>query len=185
MAQKKKDPISDPTSNIKVTMPSKISSSLSEAFSGRPINPVVELQGENSHLSWYDLETLKDSVLELFNITMNQFHETVQLILAAGGVSRVAEYDRTVATACNDLDRYSSELAVIIAEHANRNGIIDNAADHALYMSIFEKYQSFASYFQSALHHVMISMTDFALEADAKRNAAAAAAQPQQGAENA
>lgn len=173
MSHKKKDPISDPTKNMKITMPSKISNSVSEAFNGQAMNPVVEFPGGESHLSWYDLESLKNSILELFSTTASQFDETVQLIKEVGGVSRIDEYNRTVATACNDLERYSSELAVIMAEHANRHGFVDNAADHTLYMTIFEKYQSFASYFQAALHHVMISMTDFALEAEARRAALA------------
>lgn len=169
MASKKNNPVFDPTDNLKVTMPNQLSSELSGIFSGKPINPLITSPGEQDRLCWYDLESLKDSILKLFDITATQFQETTVMIQSVGGVDRLDEYNRVVATACNDLDRYSKDLVIIMNEHAGKTGFIETAEEHAVYMAIFEKYNSFSSYFQSALHHVMIAMTDFALEADAKR----------------
>lgn len=169
MSHKKKEPIIDPTVKMKVAMPTKISSSVAAAMNSHPGMPLVTRPGEVQHLSWYDLEELRNDIRDYFMMFNDQFTESVEMVKAAGGVERVDEYNRTVVTACNDIDRFSKELAMIMTQHEGRNGVVDNAEDHNTYMTVFEKYQSFMSHFQASLHHVMIAMKGFSMEADARR----------------
>lgn len=180
MSHKKKEPINDPTKSMKFTMPTGIASSVANAYGGSRPQPLVSTPNEKGHLSWYDLESLKNSVLDLFSTTADQFAESARMIAAAGGVERLNEYTRVVETASNDLERFSKELRLIMDQHEGKNGFIDNAEDHTTYMTIFEKYNSFYAHFQSTLHHVMLSMTYFAMEAEQRQKKAAEILQAEQ-----
>jgi hypothetical protein len=58
-------------------------------------------------------------------------------------------------------------------------GSFQTPDDTALALSIFEDYTQFRAYFEGVIHHTLISFTEFALEAQDRMKAQAAAPEEQ------
>ena len=65
----------------------------------------------------------------------------------------------------HDFQKFISDYEKIRARHMGKSGFIESSHDLALSLSVFEDYQQFRAFFDGAMHHTLISFTEYALEA--------------------
>ena len=156
----------NPFPKVGVSMPTKGAMVVDLAFNrNSPTKMALDTRPTaDDHANWYMLEDLSNVIKNQIYVLANDLHEQSQIIAQQGGVSNMADYEITVRAYSKDLERYTDEFAILEQEHIHRNGIIENPEDHALYLTIFEKYLALQAMIQGTSSHVQIKLTQYLLE---------------------
>lgn len=152
--------------NVRAIFPTAPSQAVANAFQ-QSIDPIViegDLQ-QSSKECWHNLDDLYQTIAEGVVKMANNIQENVSMIRRVGVVQDLKEFERNIITANNDLQRFTEELLKIKNRHAGKVGFVETPEDTSLFISIFEDYRAFYTYFEAAMHHSLITFTEYALHA--------------------
>jgi hypothetical protein len=156
----------------KVIMPKRVGMALEHAF-GRPTTqPLLQEPGET--LRWSEMVEFADVVGEYLYSTANDIASATRAIDALGGPSRVTEYNRLIKTITMDLERFSDEVLALKTSASSQGDFVLTPDSNVLYLQIYEKLNTAQTYYHGVIHHAMIAITEFSLEANDKAKAKAA-----------
>lgn len=135
---------------------------------GDGLAPITAVTGKGARsdlkkASWEDLEHLyRVEAQGLLNL-MNDYNSIVNLVNMSGVVLEGEDVTSIMATIKNDYNRFESEIVQIYSQHAGKSGYVNNADEHALYLEIYNKYQSFSALLLGTGQTHSIALTEISL----------------------
>ena len=114
--------------------------------------------------NWSQIDEFADSIANNIALMAESINETVTMVRQLG-CEHIKEFDVVVKKTNDDFTRFIEDFKAIRVSHATKTGPVDNPDDHALYLSVYERYTQFYALFTGVFHHTQVSFTEYALEA--------------------
>lgn len=114
--------------------------------------------------NWVQIDDFADSIANNIALMAESINETVSMVRQLG-CEHIKEFDVVVGKTNDDFMRFIEDFKAVRASHAIKTGPVNSPDDHALYLSVYERYTQFYALFTGVFHHTQISFTEYALEA--------------------
>lgn len=115
--------------------------------------------------NWDDLMLLaQDHAAEIRHYAASI--QEVNEIVAQHGCHHPKEYEIVSKRAMEYLEKFTNDFLKAYERHKERKGPVMDEDENALLISVFEDYRSWHTYLSGTMSHIMISFTEFALEAN-------------------
>lgn len=136
---------------------------------GEGLAPISAVTGKGARSDikkacWEDLEHLyRVEAQGLLNM-MSDYNNIVNLVNTSGVVLEGEDVTSILNTVKADYTRFENEIVEIYKQHTGKSGYVNTADDHALYLEIYNKYQSFSALLLGTAQTHSIALTEIALE---------------------
>lgn len=151
--------------NVKMLFPKPVAAIVGDLYHHAPQTIIVE--GNPEHVakqSWEQLNDISMAIGQGIAQMASDIHTTVEMVKQLG-CDHIREFNAVVEKTNHDFQKFISDYEKIRARHMGKSGFIESSHDLALSLSVFEDYQQFRAFFDGAMHHTLISFTEYALEA--------------------
>lgn len=151
--------------NVKMLFPKPVAAVVGDLFHNAPQTIVTEGDPNNvPKQSWEQLSDISAAIGESIAQMASDIHTTVEMVKQLG-CDHIREFNAVVEKTNQDFQKFIGDYEKIRARHVGKSGFIESSQDLALSLSVFEDYQQFRAFFDGAMHHTLISFTEYALEA--------------------
>lgn len=151
--------------NVKMLFPKPVAAIVGDLYHNAPQTIIAE--GDPNHTakqSWEQLNDISLAIGQGIAQMASDIHTTVEMVKQLG-CDHIREFNAVVEKTNQDFQKFIGDYEKIRARHIGKSGFIETGPDLALSLSVFEDYQQFRAFFDGAMHHTLISFTEYALEA--------------------